>query len=131
MPTADLEVQVGPGGVPALSDQGDAIAGPDRSSLRDQQDGVVRVRSQQIARVLLHGGGSVAHLGFTVPAQVGQDEPIARREHLGNREPEFMMDRTGMQKNYSRAVANGPIDDLGIATSYALCGRRRHAQGDC
>ena len=54
LPASDLEVQVGPRGVPTLSDQGDAIAGPDRSPLGDQQAGVVRIRGQQIARVLEH-----------------------------------------------------------------------------
>jgi hypothetical protein len=31
-----------------------------------------------------------------------------------------MMDGKRMQKNDGRTVANGPIDDFSIATSYAL-----------
>jgi hypothetical protein len=64
-----------------------------------------------------------------MPAQVRQDDAIARRERFGNRKPEFMMDRKGMQKHHRRTIPKLPIENLCVAAGDLVSGQGRH-KGD-
>jgi hypothetical protein len=63
-----------------------------------------------------------------VAPKIGQNQPITRRQLFGNRKPEFMMNRKRVQKDHRRAIAECPVDNLGIAAAYALRGNIRHAE---
>ena len=60
-------------------------------------------------------------------AQVGQDQAMARGQGVGHRQPEFMMNREGMQEDNRRTIAESPVEDVRVATSYALRRPRFHA----
>ncbi len=51
--------------------------------------------SGDIRGMLFHGGGAFADAGFSVTAQVGKDQLIARSQRLSSGQPEFMMDGKG------------------------------------
>ena len=70
-------MQVGAGRAAALPDQRDAVAGAHRLPLGDQQQRVVRVDGQQVARVFEHDHVAVA---ANPVARVG-DLAVGGREH--------------------------------------------------
>src|SRR5271157_2254372 len=67
-----------------------------------------------IAGVLLHEGRSFTNLGIAVPAQIGENQPVARFERRCHWVPELMMTRTRMEKNDRRSVPTKQIEDLGV-----------------
>ena len=84
-----------------------------------------------IAGVLLHCGRPIPHARISVPAQIRQDDAIARAQSLSHRQPEFMIRGKRMQQNCGRAFAQDAVDDLPVATFYSPNSRLLHelAQG--
>jgi hypothetical protein len=80
-----------------------------------------------ICGMFLHGRGALAHAGVAVAAQVGQDQAMARGQGFGYGQPEFMVNREWMQQYDRGTVAEGPIEDVCVDTSYALRRLRFHA----
>src|SRR5689334_13342733 len=70
--------------------------------------------ASHIARMFLHGGRAFACRRVTVAAQVGQDKLVARCQCLGGRQPEFMMHRKRMKKNYGRAGSHDLVRDVRV-----------------
>ena len=51
-----------------------------------------------------------------MPAQVGKDELIARRQGLGRGQPEFMMGGKGMEEHQRRSRPQDMVCNLSVAT---------------
>ncbi len=70
-----------------------------------------------VGGMFLHRGRTFANLGFAVPAQIGHDESIARRQRVGDRQPEFMVHGKRMQQDHradrrratSRQISASPL----------------------
>ena len=62
-----------------------------------------------------------------MPAQIREDDAIARSQRLCHGQPEFMIRGKRMQQNYGRAFTQHTISDLGIATFYLLSSSGLHA----
>src|SRR3954468_21338471 len=67
--------------------------------------------------------GSLARSGFTMPAQVRNDQPISRFQRRHDRIPEMSIGRKGMQEHERKPAAADLIDDLRTS---ALDGLRPH-----
>jgi hypothetical protein len=52
-----------------------------------------------------------------VPAQIRQNDAVARGQRLSHRQPEFMIRGKGMQQNYRRTIAEHAVDDFGVTAS--------------
>ena len=61
------------------------------------------------------------------PRRSGRISAIARGEHFGDGQPEFMIGGKRMQQDDGRAVAERPVDDFGVAALDALGGNALHA----
>ena len=70
-----------------------------------------------IGGMLLHGGRPFAGGRFTVSAQVGKDQLIARGQGLGRGQPEFMMGGKRMEQHQRRTASPG----------HGMQSRRRHS----
>ena len=66
----------------------------------------------EIGGVLLHCGRAFACAGFTVSAQVGKNQLVARRESFSRRKPELVIRRKRVQKYYRRAGSQDLIRNL-------------------
>ena len=87
---------------------------PDQRSAADI--GIIH-HAGNVAGVFLHGGRTLADARISVPAQIRQNDAVARGQLLSHGQPEFMIRRKGMQQNYRRAFAQHAVDDLGVAAS--------------
>jgi hypothetical protein len=67
-----------------------------------------------IAGMFLHGRRAFTYRTVTVTAQVGKDKLVARRQRLGGRQPELMMHRKRMKKNYGRAGSQDLVRDVRV-----------------
>jgi len=82
--------------------------------------------TRDVCGMLGHRGGTFADSGFTMPTEIGQDQPIAGCERFGDRHPEFMMRWKGMKKDNRRTIAEDPVDDFGVIAVYMIGGHRSH-----
>ena len=81
-----------------------------------------------VAGVLRHESRPFANLGIAMPAQIGENQPVARFERGCYRIPEFAMTWKRMEKNDRRAVSPNFIEDLGVVAAQAFHGRRLYVE---
>ena len=58
-----------------------------------------------VGRELFDGDRAFSGFGLSVAAKIGDDEAIFGGKHGGERQPETMIDRRGMEENDGRAVS--------------------------
>ena len=67
--------------------------------------------------MLLHGGGAVTGGGLTVSAKIGKNHTVLRGEHTRHRQPEFVVDREGVQQDDWRSVAENVAGNFRVAAA--------------
>src|SRR5581483_1918180 len=73
--------------------------------------------AHKVTSMLLHGGGTFAHVGVSMAAKIGKDHAILGDQRLGSRLPEFMVRWKRMEQDDGSSVAQDFVGDFGVTAA--------------
>jgi hypothetical protein len=98
------------------------ISADGNTDYRGSADFGIVHNASYISGVLGHGGGTLADARLAVAAKVEKDGSVARGKNIRDRQPEFMIYRKGMKKNYGMSVTQNAVGNLRVSAFYGLHG---------
>jgi hypothetical protein len=70
--------------------------------------------AEKICGMLGHGGRPFPHFGFSMAAEIREDQAISRREFFRDRHPEFVVCGKRVKKDDCGTITKDSVSNLGI-----------------